>query len=782
MNYRRYIGIMIFYKKNIFILILFFVGSSHASPCIESCKIRLSTKIGTTSQTILDITSLANNALPAKNGIRTGGSDNRTNISAAYADDLNNSVSVYLSPKGSRPRYIFFGGADNLYKAASISPALINSGKVALYEHANGMSGLTVEQRQTLQTTFAPTGSSITTGGGNAMAEVGMTINSGYVFFFGGTKYPNEVNVNLNVTGTYIENGLKYGNYFTSNDLARYEAIVDKMAGIGVKNAAAIMNADGFAGASYIPDFATNSYWKNIRTAALYGGGISFDTPPTFAIWQGSVYINSIISEIKWALANHIRVTWIISPYNVFKGSGCVFDPDVWNNTARLLDIFIRNHAVPTSYAVETYCGAANTTINPLTGSTDLSGSMDHIVSMLLTAPVSPAGTATPTSGVAGMTSESESFAPRKITGVIGLPTTTDTYQQVIADVNSPQNGTNIIGSLGYQSADRFMLATGNLGSTVGLSKINVYLSNSSSFLSQTPLLLQGTGNSGIPEISGSFNLPGITGNDPYVHIYSNGGDETTQGIAIGKKFTSPVISSDSTNTNIIIKNGGIAVEGTTFNVSKPVVPNFQGYVQTWNEGGIGEPDFISYHGRGVGGFGWYDLNQKNDTKELLMQLNHNTLHINGGKLSFDSEEGKNSFQIGNNGIGDLILGSHSSLSRSGNLTVNNLNISGDLIANNNIMFRNSKNGTSGIQFQGKTGTLENSWISGDGSGGISLGSGAYSRINGTLQLIGYSKSQILKISNPAEGEIINDSTDHIPVIYENGAWYKLTLGAILSQ
>lgn len=53
---------------------------------------------------------------------------------------------------------------------------------------------------------------------------------------------------------------------------------------------------------------------------------------------------------------------------------------------------------------------------------------------------------------------------------------------------------------------------------------------------------------------------------------------------------------------------------------------------------------------------------------------------------------------------------------------------------------------------------------------------------NVPVQIPNYSKAAILSIATPADGMIINDLDDHVPVIRENGAWYPLTLGTALTQ
>ncbi|MBF0888053.1 hypothetical protein [Gluconobacter cadivus] len=51
---------------------------------------------------------------------------------------------------------------------------------------------------------------------------------------------------------------------------------------------------------------------------------------------------------------------------------------------------------------------------------------------------------------------------------------------------------------------------------------------------------------------------------------------------------------------------------------------------------------------------------------------------------------------------------------------------------------------------------------------------------NVPVQLPSYPKAAILGDATPVDGMVINDIDDHVPVIYENGKWYPIQLGAAL--
>ena len=50
------------------------------------------------------------------------------------------------------------------------------------------------------------------------------------------------------------------------------------------------------------------------------------------------------------------------------------------------------------------------------------------------------------------------------------------------------------------------------------------------------------------------------------------------------------------------------------------------------------------------------------------------------------------------------------------------------------------------------------------------------------VMTVSYSKAQILGLSSPQEGEVINDSDDHTLVVYESGKWYPIQMGTALSN
>lgn len=289
--------------------------------------------------------------------------------------------------------HIFFGGADHLDLLDKGVEKLINSGEVGLYEHANGLAQLTQNEKLSLQKRWAITGASLLEGGGRGMAEVGeFQPNAAYLSYFGG-KLPTEVNMNVVGTGSYSDGKNYFGHFFSKFDLMRFKKYTNSYIQYGAENVAPIITSNSFNEKTIGTDFSRDGFWKNARLAALYAGAIALDVPPTYAFWQGKKYLETMLSEIKWGISNHLRVTLILSPFNPSHAAWSAPDPNFLVNTQKLVNFLNAKRALPTSYVVETYCGC-NTTNQALGDA--VHGSTNEVAIFLLTQPVSKRGSARP--------------------------------------------------------------------------------------------------------------------------------------------------------------------------------------------------------------------------------------------------------------------------------------------------------------------------------------------------------------------------------------------------
>lgn len=366
----------------------------------------------------------------------------------------------WLTTTRAPDKTVFLGSAGpnaaGLMVAANLGRTLA-SGKIGLYQHANGNSELSADQRAAMWATWATTGVTAT-GQGQSVGEVGAftPVPADYLSYFGGA-YPNEVNMNAvtgsgDGSGTYTAQpgeevpGKVYTGFVTGNvtftgsiagttltvtyppaqglgvsaivtgpgvapgttitglspgtaggngtytvsvaqtvpsetmagsDLAAMELAIADANAAGAKNVAIFFTPNG-GGEDLDDPFASAPYWANVRAAALRGGGIALDVPPSYAIARGQAYQAMVAQMIKWGVSQGIRVALVVSPFATTQdaagnSSGCGRDPAFLENTAVLLTILKRNAAWPTQWGVEAYgapdthCGTENDIATDLT-------------------------------------------------------------------------------------------------------------------------------------------------------------------------------------------------------------------------------------------------------------------------------------------------------------------------------------------------------------------------------------------------------------------------------
>ena len=272
------------------------------------------------------------------------------------------------SPDASAPdRTVFIGGVGPGYATLAdpaVSAALLQTGRIGLYQHANGNAALTPGQRSALWATWL-TGDVATVGevGGGSIDD------PGYLALFGG-RYPADVNMNTltnsgDGTGSYrasdgeAEPGHIYGGYTTAADLAVMKQQICAAMRHGARTVAIAMMPNG--GAEDIVDgFADAGFWANVRAAALFGGGIALDVPPTYSVLRGAGYQMQVARMVAWANASGLRSSLIVSPHAEMPDAagqrgGCGYDPVLAQNTLRLAAALKAAHALPTQWVVENY-------------------------------------------------------------------------------------------------------------------------------------------------------------------------------------------------------------------------------------------------------------------------------------------------------------------------------------------------------------------------------------------------------------------------------------------
>ncbi len=175
---------------------------------------------------------------------------------------------------------------------------------------------------------------------GNWGANTSILTDRGYGYFVTGQGFmPSEANTNLTLTTE-----------FTAADLASWKGYVDTLRGSGIMNVAPVVTSS-----NAVLDISSSDATANLRSAALYGGGIDFDLPPNYLLSLGSATLGAIVDDIKWADANGLRSTMTLRAYT---------DPSFMENTKTLLGELQAAGALP-SQAVVVGNSSTATPTNP---------------------------------------------------------------------------------------------------------------------------------------------------------------------------------------------------------------------------------------------------------------------------------------------------------------------------------------------------------------------------------------------------------------------------------
>ena len=260
----------------------------------------------------------------------------------------------------------------------TVTASLISASNIGLYQHANGNAAMTPSQRAALWAAWGLSGG----GESRTVGEIGgfISIDPVYLGYFGG-RYPDQVNMNVvtgsgDGSGSYTASssdrqpGRSYAGFTSASDLATMELAIAAARRAGAVNVAIFMTPNG-GGEDLDDQFVTGGYWANIRAAALQGGGIALDVPPTYWVQRGALYRALVAQMIKWANAQHIRSSLTVSPYAAkpdHNGNlgGCGYDAAFFDNTKLLFAALRDAQALPSQWVVERYglaaahCGTEN--------------------------------------------------------------------------------------------------------------------------------------------------------------------------------------------------------------------------------------------------------------------------------------------------------------------------------------------------------------------------------------------------------------------------------------
>ena len=152
---------------------------------------------------------------------------------------------------------------------------------------------------------------------------------------------------------------------WTAQDLQAWEGYVNNCRSVGILNVAPILSDNGYT-ADLAQPFATSAWFANERAAALYGGGLAFNTPPGYFFarnWDG--YESNIEQQIQWCNQNGLRSSVIISPYAlpnepIVAGQAQGDDNLFLQKTEKFLADLKAAGALPTQIIVENYNAPAS--------------------------------------------------------------------------------------------------------------------------------------------------------------------------------------------------------------------------------------------------------------------------------------------------------------------------------------------------------------------------------------------------------------------------------------
>jgi len=282
---------------------------------------------------------------------------------SASAQDNPSSDSVAKGACSNLGVYIFVGGTggfDALRNGDQFA-ALLQTGHVGLYEHANAIAAAENPPSilQAIESTF--------TGTGPGQAELGQvganyfTLPPSYGYYqavyIQNGLHPTEANVNTPRDGVPRSELREYEkNWKEYVDAARTAGIETVAPIVGPNDASEPKQGDRV--------FATNPYYALERYESLYGKAMAFDVPPNFFLTGGSGpgYQTFIVQAIQWGNEHGIRTTMLLSPYpwpNNSKGQPDTFRQFTNNTFGRDTEKFVhylsQQQAVPSEWSVDNY-------------------------------------------------------------------------------------------------------------------------------------------------------------------------------------------------------------------------------------------------------------------------------------------------------------------------------------------------------------------------------------------------------------------------------------------
>lgn len=260
--------------------------------------------------------------------------------------------------------YVSVGGTGgfNALVNRDFTTALLATGRVRLYEHANAIAAAIADSPPSNPYDVLERIESIFSTTGPGEAELGY-VGANY-FTLPAKAYPAyyqyqyvRSGLNPNAANVDVPDRPLRAIKFDQRNMRSWKLWVQAGRSVGIASMAPIVapNAAWKPHSRIFPRTQREYYDLNsafydlARFEASYGGGIAFDTPPNFFLTGGSGqgYQRFIEQAIRWGNAQGIRTTVLISPYP----SRRAFSHD----TTEFVSDLVANGAIPTEWVVDDY-------------------------------------------------------------------------------------------------------------------------------------------------------------------------------------------------------------------------------------------------------------------------------------------------------------------------------------------------------------------------------------------------------------------------------------------
>jgi hypothetical protein len=215
-------------------------------------------------------------------------------------------------------------GFDSFRDPAS-SAKLRATCKVQLYIHSYIWKLLDDATKRAIVHTFAGTGPQV--------LEVGMG---------GPSTWSTDYQPNLGVFGVHADQ--VHVNGTERATLAKWKLYVDAAHAVGIRVASPVWAPNSN---QWKTDDFNSQRWDDIKAKAIYGGGVTVDSPPNVFLNSPAGYSHFVEQEIRWARSKGLQATLIISP--------SITGKTMLAETQRALRKLQQDDALPTFYIVENY-------------------------------------------------------------------------------------------------------------------------------------------------------------------------------------------------------------------------------------------------------------------------------------------------------------------------------------------------------------------------------------------------------------------------------------------